>query len=64
MFVLCLMVLWQLPWEWAFSPRRAFLYIMPTLIIDLFFLADIFVILQTGIPQCGVIELDKASIET
>jgi voltage-gated potassium channel len=62
MFVLCLAILWQLPWEWAFSPKRTFLYILPALIIDLFFLADIFIVLRTGILQYGVIKLDKASI--
>jgi hyperpolarization activated cyclic nucleotide-gated potassium channel 2 len=61
-YFLSMLCLWELPYEWFFDLPRPFLYILPALIIDVFFLVDIFVVMRTGILQYGVIKLDKASI--
>jgi hypothetical protein len=62
-FVLCMFVLWEIPWEIIFDLRTFnFLYILPALFIDAAFVADIFVVLRTGVLQNGVIKLDKVSI--
>lgn len=64
MFFMCMLCLWELPYEWLFNLDRPFLYLLPALIIDLFFVADIFVIYRTGVLQYGVIKLDKDSIRS
>jgi hyperpolarization activated cyclic nucleotide-gated potassium channel 2 len=64
MYFLSMVCLWQLPYEWFFDLERSFLYIFPALIIDAFFLIDIFVVMRTGILQYGVIKLDKATIRS
>ena len=63
MYFLSIIVLWQIPFEWAFNFNKTFLWILPALIIDVFFLADIFIVQRTGVLQYGVIKLDKQSIE-
>jgi hypothetical protein len=62
MFTLGMLIVWEIPWEWAFNPHRTFYYLIPALVIDLCFLVDIFIVLRTGVLQYGVIKLDKTNI--
>jgi hypothetical protein len=61
-FFLAMVCMCELPYEWAFNLERSFLYILPALIIDLFFFVDIFIVLRTGVLQYGIIKLDKETI--
>ena len=61
-YFLSMVCLWELPYEWFFNLDRTFWYILPALIIDVFFFVDIFVVMRTGVLQYGVIKLDKESI--
>jgi hyperpolarization activated cyclic nucleotide-gated potassium channel 2 len=61
-FFLAMACLCQLPYEFAFNLERTFLYILPSLIIDLFFLVDIFIVLRTGVLRYGIIKLDQDTI--
>lgn len=62
MYCLSLIVLWEIPFEWAFNFEKTFLWMLPSLIIDAFFFLDIFVVSKTGYLHRGIIKVDKESI--
>ncbi|OHT07033.1 cation channel family protein [Tritrichomonas foetus] len=63
MYFLSMTCLWELPFEWFFNIERTIWYILPALIIDVFYLADCFIVMRTGYLQNGVIILDKEHIK-
>lgn len=63
MYYMSLLAIWECFYEWFFDYKLNFVWIIPALIIDLFFLADIFIVKRTGILHYGVIEVDKKSID-
>lgn len=64
MYFLSMIVLWEIPFEWAFNFHKSFVWLIPALVVDCFFVADIFIVRRTGVLQYGVIKLDKASIDS
>ncbi|OHT09533.1 voltage and ligand gated potassium channel [Tritrichomonas foetus] len=63
MFLLSELVFWIIPYQWIFDYDLTFLWILPSLIIDLFFLADVFISTRTGFMNFGIIELKKEFIK-
>lgn len=63
MFFMSLICILELPYEWFFNIKKTIWYLIPSLIIDIIFSADIWVAYKTGFLQQGTVCLDKASIK-
>lgn len=63
MCILSMLCFFEIPFEWCFNFDLTWLYVVFALIMDCFYVADIFVIKRTGVLQYGVIKLDKRSIK-
>lgn len=63
-YFLGMVCLWELPFEWFFNMNRPYYYVLPALIIDIFFAIDIYIVKHTGVIEYGIIRLDKKSIES
>lgn len=61
-FFLSMICIWELPFEWFFDVHRSFWYICPSLIVDLIYLIDIYIVLKTAYLRNGVIVLDQKQI--
>ncbi|EAY18967.1 cyclic nucleotide-binding domain containing protein [Trichomonas vaginalis G3] len=62
MYYSSFIVLWEIPFEWTFNFQGKLRWVIPSLVVDSFFLADIFIVLKTGVLHRGVIKNDKDSI--
>ena len=63
MFILSELIFWFIPYEWIFDFDLTFFWVLPSLIIDMFFFADIYVSSRTGFMNFGIVELDKEFIQ-
>ena len=62
-YFLSMVCLWELPYEWLFNIDRTIWYIIPALVIDIFFFIDVFIVTRTGYFQDGVLVLDKQNVK-
>ena len=62
MYIVCLLSLWELPFEWFFNFPLRWYWILPALFMDALCFADNFIYERTGVLHYGLIELDRESI--
>jgi hyperpolarization activated cyclic nucleotide-gated potassium channel 2 len=62
MYLASLLVVWELPFELAFPIDLTASWVLPSLILDVLFLIDIFISQRTGVLHFGVVKRDKARI--
>ena len=62
MFIMSMVSIWEIPFDWTFKFERTASYVLPALAIDIFFIFDLYVFYHTGILSYGVVSLDKKSI--
>jgi hypothetical protein len=62
MFLLGVFTIWSVIYEWVLEDDLSTEYLVPSLIIDVFFVVDIFVVTRTGYIDHGVMRLDRESI--
>ena len=63
MYIVCLLSLWELPFEWFFNFPLRWYWILPALFMDAVCFADNFIYERTGVLHYGLIELDRESIK-
>ena len=62
MYIVCLLSLWELPFEWFFNFPMRWYWVLPALFLDVLCFADIFIYGRTGVLHFGLIELDRETI--
>lgn len=62
MYFASLSAIWETFYVWFFDFELDFVWIIPTLVIDVLYLVDIFIVTRTGVLHYGVMKLDKVSI--
>lgn len=64
MFFISAIVLFELPFEWIFDIPLNYKWIIPSLVLDVFFAIDIYISQNTGILEFGVVSLNKKYIHS
>ena len=64
MFFFSVIVLFELPFEWIYEIPLTYKWIIPSLVMDVFFAIDVYISQNTGILEFGVVTLNKKYIRS
>lgn len=62
MYIVSNICLWEIPLQFFFNTGWNYIYFIYSAFVDILFLADIYIVMHTGILEAGVIKLDKKSV--
>lgn len=62
MYAIAMISLYEIPFEWAFNFAKTKYYVLPAFILDAFFIADLYVLENTGVLVDGIVMSDRRSI--
>lgn len=61
-YIVAMLSLYEIPFEWTFNFEKSKYYVVPALVLDAFFFADLYIIENTGVLVDGIVMSDRKSI--